>query len=101
MKSASEISKPKSRSALQLIAALSVLTTCGACAQSVAVQAPRQLPAAPDFARPVSVPEPREGESAIVIAARERAGRQRANGIIRGVVTWYEQVRSSYGEPKT
>jgi hypothetical protein len=59
---------------------------------------PRQLPLAPEFARPVTVVEPRAGEPILVIAARERAGRQWANTVITNMVDWYEAVRRSYEE---
>lgn len=57
----------------------------------------RSLPATPGFAQPVSVPDPKAGESAIAVAARERAGRKRANGIIVNFRNWYGGVRKSYG----
>jgi hypothetical protein len=48
----------------------------------------------------VTVAEPRAGEPILLIAARERAGRQRANTVITNMVDWYEAVRQSYGEEK-
>jgi hypothetical protein len=57
----------------------------------------RNLPANPGFAQPVSVPDPKAGESAIAVAARERAARKRANGIIANFRAWYGGVRKSYG----
>lgn len=68
----------------------------------VATQGPssRQLPAEPAFARPVTVADPAAGESAIVVAARERAGRQKANAIITNMVEWYRGVRQSYAAPE-
>ncbi|MCC6315358.1 MAG: hypothetical protein IT337_15245 [Thermomicrobiales bacterium] len=57
----------------------------------------RQLPAEPGFARPVAVPDPRAGESAILVAQRERQGRKRANAVIDQFRRWYRGVRQSYG----
>lgn len=72
-----------------------MMVTLGACASGREPIA-RNLPAAPGFAQPVSVAEPRKGESAIAVAARERAGRKRANGVIVNMKAWYGQVRTSY-----
>lgn len=60
----------------------------------------RNLPPEPGFAKTVSVPDPKPGESAIAVAARERAGRKRANGVITSMKAWYGQVRKSYGAAK-
>lgn len=57
----------------------------------------RNLPPPPAFAKPVSAPDPRAGESAIAVAARERAARKRANGVIQNMNAWYGTVRNSYG----
>ncbi len=59
----------------------------------------RQLPAEPDFARPVKIADPRPGESAIVVAARERAGRLQANRVIEAFRGFYSSVRASYAQP--
>lgn len=56
----------------------------------------RDLPAAPEFAKPVVVPEPKRGETLILVAARERAGRLQANRIIVAFRDWYAGVRSDY-----
>ena len=57
----------------------------------------RQLPGFPAYGRPVAVPDPQAGESAITVAARERQGRKRANAIIANLAGWYAGVRQSYG----
>jgi hypothetical protein len=57
----------------------------------------RNLPAAPTFAKPVVVPDPKPGESAIAVASRERSGRKRANAIITNYNGWYGKVRQNYG----
>lgn len=44
---------------------------------------PRALPPAPAYAQEVKVPAPKPGESCYAVAGRERAGRLRANAIIR------------------
>jgi hypothetical protein len=43
----------------------------------------------------VTITEPRAGEPILVIAARERAGRQRANTVIVNMVGWYKSVGQS------
>lgn len=57
----------------------------------------RNLPPPPAFAKPVAVPDPKAGESAIAVAARERAGRKRANATIVNMTNWYSGVRQQYG----
>ena len=56
----------------------------------------RELPAAPGHLTPVLVPEPRRGENAIVVAARERAGRLKANSIIRNARAQWDRLRRIY-----
>lgn len=57
----------------------------------------RDLPEAPKFAKPVSVPEPRAGEDQLAIAARERAGRKQNGVTIKRFRDWYFEVRKEYG----
>lgn len=57
----------------------------------------RSLPPAPGFAREAAVADPRVGESALTVAARERAGRLQANATIRRLNAWYGEVRRGYG----
>jgi hypothetical protein len=82
-----------------LLSAVLTATTLGGCGSSQPAREPltRQLPAEPAFARPVAVPDPRAGESAILVAQRERHGRKRANAIIDRFRGWYGGVRRSYG----
>jgi hypothetical protein len=47
---------------------------------------------------PVGVPVPAAKESAVAVAARERAGRVAANGRIVGFRQWYESVRKAYSK---
>ena len=72
---------------------------CAGCASSRPAETPvtRQLPEAPAFARPVVLPPHREGDDMLVVAGRERAGRARANDVIRCFVRWYRDVRAHYG----
>lgn len=56
----------------------------------------RELPVEPAFAREVHVTH-KEGDDLLVIAGRERAGRQRANDVIVCFVEWYRDVRHTYG----
>jgi len=51
----------------------------------------------PGFAREAAVADPRAGESALTVAARERAGRLQANATIRRLNAWYGEVRRGYG----
>lgn len=60
----------------------------------------RNLPAAPSYVRPVSVSDPKAGDDALVVAARERAGRIQANCVITSFKSWYEGVRTSYSGGK-
>lgn len=81
---------------------MSVVSTTiwlAACAPSNSAREPlaRQLPPAPGFAQPVAVPEPQPGDSAVSVAARERAGRLAANQRLVGLRRWYEGVRRDYG----
>jgi hypothetical protein len=77
-----------------------VLTTIwlAACAPSNSAREPlaHQLPPAPGFAQPVAAPEPQAGDSALAVAARERAGRLAANQRIVALRRWYEGVRRDY-----
>lgn len=56
----------------------------------------RELPKEPRFLQTSEVQDPKAGESAIAVAARERAGRKRANATIIQMRTWYGRVRKSY-----
>jgi hypothetical protein len=56
----------------------------------------RDLPAPPAYLRPVVVAEPAAGEHAVAVAARERAGRLKANGIIRNARAQWEKLRKTY-----
>lgn len=60
----------------------------------------RDLPAAPAYLAPVSVLEPKAGESLVGVAARERAGRLKANTIIRNARAQWEKLRAAYKAPK-
>lgn len=92
------ICKLRLKSALLIAAALSAPMTLSGCANAPAREPlTRQLPAAPSFARPVSVPDPKPGESAIVVASRERSGRQQNASVIERFRNWYGGVRKSYG----
>ena len=85
------------RGKLLAIAACLPLTLT-ACAQSGDVNPKRILPTTPDFAMPVGVATPGGGESAVRVAARERAGRVAANRRIIAFREWYEAVRKAYSE---
>jgi len=56
----------------------------------------RDLPAAPGYLAPVAVPDPKAGENAVNVAARERAGRLKANSIIRNARKQWDTLRAAY-----
>ena len=60
----------------------------------------RDLPVAPAYLQPVAMPEPRAGESAVAVAARERAGRLKANTIIRNARAQWEKLRKAYAKAR-
>ena len=60
----------------------------------------RDLPAAPAYLQPVAVVEPKAGENALSVAARERAGRLKANAIIRNARRQWEGLRATYKAPR-
>jgi hypothetical protein len=68
------------------------------CNTTADVNPRRILPTTPDFAMPVGVPVPAKGESAVAVAARERAGRVAANRRIIAFREWYEAVRKAYSD---
>lgn len=75
--------------------------TLGGCAKGPGREPlERQIPAAPSYLKAVSVPDPKAGESALVVAQRERQGRKRANTIIINMHGWYLDVRKSYSGKK-
>lgn len=84
--------------ARQLLPAASILLLLTGCAGSSSVRdiVSRDLPAAPAYLRPVAVPDPKAGDDAIAIAARERAGRLKANRIITNARTQWEKLRVDY-----
>lgn len=54
-----------------------------------------QLPPEPAFARPVHVTHGVD-DRLLLVAARERAGRAKANSVIVCFIAWYEQLRATY-----
>lgn len=89
--------KPNLRSGLLLISVGLLLTTLGGCGSLPREPIARNLPATPSFAQPVNVAAPKVGEPMLAIAARERAGRKRANSTILNFRKWYGGVRKAYG----
>lgn len=68
------------------------------CATSGKPQLARSLPPRPDFAKPEAVPDPKAGEDAVTVAARERSGRVRANARLARFGAWYDDIRTQYGK---
>ena len=62
----------------------------------------RHLPQKPDFVKPVVITEPKQGEDVLIIAARERAARLKANRVIAQFSGWYDALRDDYaaGQPE-
>ena len=60
----------------------------------------RDLPAAPAYMQPVAVLEPKAGENAVNVAARERAVRLKANAIIRNARAQWEKLRRTYAKAR-
>lgn len=73
-----------------------LLTACAGSASGVREIVRRDLPVAPAYLRPVAVPEPKAGEGTLAVAARERAGRLKANTIIRNARVQWEKLRAAY-----
>ena len=85
------------------IAALSIpllLTACAGSGSGLREVVRRDLPAAPAYLVPVTVPEPKAGEDTLAIAARERAGRLKANTIIRNARSQWEKLRKTYQQSR-
>jgi hypothetical protein len=80
---------------IALVAIAGLLGACQTAGQKVLV---RNLPPAPAYAQPVPVSDPRVGDDALVVAARERLGRVQANCVITHFRDWYERVRQAYAE---
>jgi hypothetical protein len=75
---------------------LLLLTGCAGSGSKLKEIVRRDLPAAPAYMRPVTVPDPRAGEDALTVAARERAGRLKANTIIRNARAQWDKLRAAY-----
>ena len=94
---------PGFRNVRPAIAALSIpllLTGCAGSGSGLKEVVRRDLPAAPAYLVPVTAPEPTAGEDMLAIAARERAGRLKANTIIRNARSQWEQLRKTYREQR-
>jgi len=56
------------------------------------------LPPLPGFVTPVWLMAPHEGDDLELVAARDRAGRARANDVITCFTDWYGRLRKTYGK---
>lgn len=83
---------------MRILAVAAIAASLGACQTTGQKVLVRNLPPAPAYARPVPVADPRVGDDALVVAARERLGRVQANCVITHFRDWYERVRQSYTE---
>ena len=77
-----------------------LLTGCAGSGSKLQDVVRRDLPAAPAYMRPIAVPDPRAGEDALNVAARERAGRLKANTIIKNARAQWEKLRKAYKKAK-
>ena len=93
------VSPVKRRAALALLMTLP-LAACAGSGSGLKDVIHRDLPAAPAYLRPVAVPEPKAGENALSVAARERAGRLKANTVIRSARAQWEKLRAAYKASK-
>ena len=73
-----------------------LLTACAGSGSTLREVVRRDLPAAPAYLQPVAVPDPKTGEDILAVAARERAGRMKANRIIRNARTQWDKLRAAY-----
>lgn len=84
---------------LRMPFALCLIAMLAGCGPSAAVKEPlaRQLPPPPSWTVPVKVPEPKRGEYALAVAARERAARfENADRLIE-FRDWYTGLRVDLG----
>ena len=91
--------RPGFRKHRPAIAALSIpllLAACAGSGSSLREVVRRDLPAAPAYLVPVTAPQPKAGEDLLSVAARERAGRLKANTIIRNARSQWEKLRKTY-----
>jgi hypothetical protein len=79
---------------------MTLLAGCAGSSSGVREIVRRELPPAPAYMQPVAVPEPRTGENAVVVAARERAGRLKANTIISNARVQWEKLRKTYQQSR-
>ena len=89
----------KSLRSARTIAALSIPLLLAACAGSgsgLRDVVRRDLPVPPGYLAPVLVPDPKAGENAVNVAARERAGRLKANTIIKNARAQWDRLRAVY-----
>jgi hypothetical protein len=73
-----------------------LLAACAGSGSTLREVVRRDLPAAPAYLQPVAAPDPKAGEDAVAVAARERAGRLKANRIIRNARVQWEKLRKAY-----
>ena len=84
------------RPAMAALLILPLLAGCAGSGSGARAVVRRDLPAPPTYLAPVAVAEPKVGEDAVAVAARERAGRLKANSIIRNARAQWEKLRKTY-----
>jgi hypothetical protein len=82
-------------------AVLLALTLTGCGVQPKGDFTVRSLPQAPAYVQPVQTKRPAPGTPWITVAAREKAAKDESNRRIASFLAWYENVRKSYGGPKS
>jgi len=73
--------------------------TLTGCAGSNNAVLRRDLPDPPAWVEPVVTPDPKPGDDALAVAARERAAKAQANSRITEFKGWYLSVRDGYAAP--
>lgn len=81
-----------------MIVVLCLTTILAGCATSSPEKPQRTLPPAPDYLRPVAPPKLKAGQDARAAVAQHRAALGQANTRLANTRTWYECVRTSYGD---
>ena len=71
-----------------------------ACTTSNSTVVERHLPPSPSWAVPSETTSPKSGEDLLIVAARERAAKAKANKTITEFRGWYEDVRQEYSGEK-
>lgn len=78
-----------------LVACLAMTALAGCAASNDAI---KHIPGPPAYAVAVNVPDPKPDEQCLPVALRERAGRLKANRVIRAVRGDWKLMQTIYGQ---